>query len=655
LLRLFGLSTSDPGALTALRLLGLAVGLGQLVLVAACLRLLFPGQWPGQLIGLVLAAFLPVHIYLCHYITNESLLMLLGTAAIYLTLRLLRQPFPAVAGYAALGLCLGAGLLTKITAVVVTGVILLVLAGKLLVARERRPGVWFRTVGMTALVAVLVSGWHYARVWARFGTPLVGNFDSTAGFLFWQDPGYGTFAYLSRFGQALIHPFFSALYSLPDGLYSTFWGDGLCAGASTWTYRPPWNYDFMAAGYLLALVPTLFIAAGLLVALVNLVRQPCAAWFLILGLAGGLAMALLYQFICFPYHGHTKAIYEVTGMISFCTLAALGFDSLFRLNRLLGSGLLILFGTWACTAYVSYWISPSSADTQIWVGLQQQAFQRSASAQASFQNALRIDPHCAPAQLDQAGMLIRAGRFGETRRLFDQVLGEDPDNPDALFGLAFVYQAQGQVNQSLELLRRASELAPDLPVVHSVLGGTLARQNRLAEAIVEFREALRVAPSDPGDHANLGLLLTRTGHTAEALEQYRRALGLRSDQAPWLAELAWILATREELRYRDPSQALRLAQQACERTAYQDLACLQALAAAQAASGRYREALQTARCAVDSLGLSPQPARMQSLTELVRRCNQARPFYSREPLRAEPYPSVRALNGNEKPWILPPG
>jgi Tfp pilus assembly protein PilF len=649
LLGICGLGAGDPGALLVLRLLGLAIGLGQLVLVAACLRLLFPEQPRRQLIGLALAAFLPVHLYLCHYITNESLLMLLGTAAVFLCLRLLRRPLASWTPYAGLGLCLGAALLTKITAVVVVGVVLVVLAGKLIVAGERRPGVWLRTVVLTALVTVMVGGWHYARVWARFGTPLLANFDRSSGYQFWQDPGYGTFTYLGRFGRGLTDPFFSALDGLPDALYSTLWGDGLCAGRSTWAHRPPWNYEFMAAGYGLALIPSLAIALGLVLALLQLLRQPRAEWFLVLGLGGGLAVALLYLFLRLPYYGHAKAIYEIMGMITLCALGALGIDFLVRLNRFLGAAILTLFGVWAGSAYLSCWIRPDSAATQVWAGLQQLELKQRANAQTSFQNALRIDPHFVPACLDQAGMLLRAQQFGMARQLFEQTLHDDPDNADALFGLAFECQTEGRIKEALDLLQRTSELAPDNQTVYSILGSLLVRQNRLAESIAAFREALRVVPSNPGDHANLGLLLMRSGRTEQALAQYRRAIGLRADQPAWLADLAWILATREETRYRDPAGALGLAEDACERTSYRDGACLQALAAAQAAGGRYGDASRTARRALLAPAVSPQPERREQLKGMIRHFDQGQPFVTRDLLRTEPYPPVRPLNVNEKP------
>ena len=77
------MSPADRGALDIFRIFGLGLGLAQLALTAGCLRLLFPAQLRRQLAGLALAAFVPAEIYVCHYITNESLLITLGTAAIY--------------------------------------------------------------------------------------------------------------------------------------------------------------------------------------------------------------------------------------------------------------------------------------------------------------------------------------------------------------------------------------------------------------------------------------------------------------------------------------------------------------------------------------------------------------------------------------------
>ena len=53
-------------------------GIAQFVLVFLSLRLLLPAR--TAFIGLLLAAFLPMHLYLAHYVTNEMLAATLATA-----------------------------------------------------------------------------------------------------------------------------------------------------------------------------------------------------------------------------------------------------------------------------------------------------------------------------------------------------------------------------------------------------------------------------------------------------------------------------------------------------------------------------------------------------------------------------------------------
>jgi tetratricopeptide (TPR) repeat protein len=635
-----GLAATDVGAAAFLRLLGLAIGLTQLVLVAGCLHRIFPGKPRRQVAGMTVATFLPAHLYLSHYVTNEALATTLATAAIFVCLGVLADERPSPARHALLGLCLGAALLTKLTAIVVTGVVLLVLAGRLVARRERRPLTWIGSVGVVLVVTTLVCGGHYARVWANFGTPMVSNFDRASGFRFWQDPGYADTAYLVRFGRSLTDPFFSALHSLPDGLYSTLWGDGLCGGASSWTGRPPWNYDLMAAGYLLALVPTLAILVGFVAALFELVRRPRAKWFLLLGVSGGLCVALLFQFLRYPYYGHVKAIYLLGGMAPLCAFAGSGADLLARLGRVAAVIVAVLLGTWAVTAYAAYWIPAGGAIAQNWEGRKWLGHNEPAQAERCFRKAVAADPHSVPARLSLVELLLRRGALTEARGLIEGVLADDPDNADALLRRAILKFAAKHVDAALAHLRRASEVAPDHPTVFPTLGGILMHQQQFEKAIAAYRQALRVQPSSPSNHANLGQLLVRTGRVAEGMAQYRHALALRPDHVSWNAELAWILATQEDARIRDPDSALRLAQKACRLTEDRDAASLQALAAAQAAGGHYADALTTARRAEKVARIQGRLDLTEQAEAQIRCYEKGTPFRPSARVQLVAYPPV---------------
>src|SRR5262249_34176916 len=126
-------------------------------------------------------------------------------------------------------------------------------------------------------------------------------------------------------------------------------------------------------------------------------------WFLLLGVAGGLAVATLFQLIRYPYYAHGKALYETSASLTMCALGAIGLDILSRplakkretedgrressdgtretghqsLLNLLSPGsrlpsiaVAILLGTWGCTAYASFWIQGNKAMAHNWAGLQ---------------------------------------------------------------------------------------------------------------------------------------------------------------------------------------------------------------------------------------------------------------------------------------------
>jgi hypothetical protein len=119
LFNLCGFRVSDYGALFLVRVLGFVIGLIQLALVFAGLRLLFPDQPRRALLGVLLLAFVPMHLYLSHHVTNATMAAMWSTAAIFLCLSILRTEQPSLWRYVGLGLCLGAGLLTQITMVAV--------------------------------------------------------------------------------------------------------------------------------------------------------------------------------------------------------------------------------------------------------------------------------------------------------------------------------------------------------------------------------------------------------------------------------------------------------------------------------------------------------------------------------------------------------
>src|SRR5207249_4305663 len=91
------LSINDPASILLLRLIGAFLGIAQFIFVFLSLRLLFSAR--TAFVGLLLAAFLPMHVYLAQYVTNEMLAATVATATLYACLRLLKIGTPLLGNW----------------------------------------------------------------------------------------------------------------------------------------------------------------------------------------------------------------------------------------------------------------------------------------------------------------------------------------------------------------------------------------------------------------------------------------------------------------------------------------------------------------------------------------------------------------------------
>ena len=127
----------------------------------------------------------------------------------------------------------------------------------------------------------------------------------------------------------------------------------------------------------------------------------------------------------------------------------------------------------------------------------------------------------------------RAGRLAEAESLYRAVLDEQPDNVEAMQGLAAVCHERGRPNEALALFRRVIALNPDSRVADRQLGWLLERRGDPAGAAICYRRAARLRPFDATAQADLGRALATQGESAEAIACYRCAVTLAPGEA-WI-------------------------------------------------------------------------------------------------------------------------
>src|SRR5438067_8934720 len=448
------LSINDPMSVFVLRLLGAFFGIAQFVFAFLSLRLLLPAR--AALVGLLVAVFLPMHLYLAHYVTNEILAATLATMALYLCLRLLRSDKPSASQFAWLGLAIGAAMLTKATGILLLPIVIAAIAGELAYARAPI-AISLRNLGLLLAICFAVCGWHYTRIWLRFGTPLLGNWDVISGFTWWQDPGYHTAADYLRFGRALVNPVFSGFAGFADGIYSTLWGDGLCGGASSLSVA--WNQQPMAAGYLWALLPTTLIIAGMGVASFQFIRKPSSELFLLLGFCTVLILGLIFMTLKVPSYAQAKAFYGLSALMPLCFFGALGWETLTRarvwLRFILGAPALV----WAMNSLATYWIVPSVSQHLYAVkALGAEGNIDRAAAEAA--KAVEADPSNATARGFSALSLSELGRDEEAIKEAERAIELNSADSGAHLQLAISLK-RSDTERAIVEARRAIELGPE--------------------------------------------------------------------------------------------------------------------------------------------------------------------------------------------------
>jgi tetratricopeptide (TPR) repeat protein len=213
------------------------------------------------------------------------------------------------------------------------------------------------------------------------------------------------------------------------------------------------------------------------------------------------------------------------------------------------------------------------------------------------------------------------------------------------------------------LLKHCIAVTKDNFAAHNILGVTFARQNRFEEARAQFVEALTISPQYADSLQNFGILLTEHGDFNDALsylqqavavrpelsvvycklglaldmkdqaEQaiiyYRECIRLRPDQQDACNNLAWLLATYPDPKFRDGAEAVRLAEHICDVTAYQKAPMIGTLAATYAEAGRFQDAIVAAEKAVAVARQAGEDSVVKRNEELLQLYRDGKPY--REP------------------------
>jgi tetratricopeptide (TPR) repeat protein len=228
-------------------------------------------------------------------------------------------------------------------------------------------------------------------------------------------------------------------------------------------------------------------------------------------------------------------------------------------------------------------------------------FRRKAHAEdlAAYTKLLRGDPDNPLRHDAVASLYLDAEKYDDAIVEFRESLRLNRDSAPTHYNLAFALSARGRRDEAIAELEAAVRIDPAYAQAHNNLGALLQVGGRTAEALAEYERAIALRSDNVDARANLGQLLSNLGRVAEAATQFTAVLDARPDHVQALTGLAWIRATAADQAVQNGDESVRLAERAAALTRNRDLAALDALAAAYAATGRFGDALRVARIGLE--------------------------------------------------------
>jgi len=143
--------------------------------------------------------------------------------------------------------------------------------------------------------------------------------------------------------------------------------------------------------------------------------------------------------------------------------------------------------------------------------------------------------------LDQALALHRAGKRREARPLYEKALKQRPDDPQAQFAYGLCLLEDGALDAGIAQMRAVLQRKPDHGAAHQALGKALRLRADLPAAEHHLRRAVDLAPEVPEAWMELGALLAAMAPERaetvlrQALERHPRHAGIWSNLGNVLA------------------------------------------------------------------------------------------------------------------------
>ena len=137
--------------------------------------------------------------------------------------------------------------------------------------------------------------------------------------------------------------------------------------------------------------------------------------------------------------------------------------------------------------------------------------------------------------VQDAGVLIKQGKFAQAQELLDKALAQKPGDPQARFLKGIALTEMGKTDAAIGIFQKLTDEFPTLPEPYNNLAVIYAQQKQYDKAKTALETAIRTHPAYATAHENLGDIYARL-----ATQAYDKALQLDSSNSSAQQKLALI-------------------------------------------------------------------------------------------------------------------
>jgi Flp pilus assembly protein TadD len=165
----------------------------------------------------------------------------------------------------------------------------------------------------------------------------------------------------------------------------------------------------------------------------------------------------------------------------------------------------------------------------------------------AFVTEVRRTSQPTPALLSMIGdAYLQKGDAGRAEENYRLALGAQPNNADALLGMAMVSQAKGDAQSAFTYLTRARSLVADSPEMLYRYAIAALKSQQFDDARSALERAVELKPDEPAYLVALGAVWLKKPDLFESERVFRRALELKPDNPQAQMYLGYILLKQKK-------------------------------------------------------------------------------------------------------------